>query len=369
MKLLTSAVQTALVCAALFTCVSNTLADDRHSVVYEGTDGIGQGKHIVFLASDHEYRSEESMPALAKILAKHHGFRCTVVFGIDSESGEIVAGSSDVGGLDALDDADLFVIFARFLDPPASEMDHLAKYLRKGGPVVGFRTATHSFKIPHDKPYGRFDWKYEGEDFPGGFGRQILGETWISHYGTNHVQSSRMSLKEEGESHPIGRGVNNMHVAAGGYFIDEDKLENATGLAMVQPLLSMKPDGEADPEKPAVVGAWTREYQFEGGPKGRVFATTNGASEDMLNDGFRRLSINGILWAAGMEDEITSDLNIDFVGEYRPSTFSHLGYRIGVKPADLAGFDSVILPGETNPESRYLKKQKQKTKKAQKSAE
>ena len=38
-------------------------------LVYEGTEGPGKGKHIVFLAGDHEYRSEESLPELARILA------------------------------------------------------------------------------------------------------------------------------------------------------------------------------------------------------------------------------------------------------------------------------------------------------------
>ena len=39
-------------------------------VVYRGTDGPGKGKHIVFLAGDHEYRSEETLPAIARLLAK-----------------------------------------------------------------------------------------------------------------------------------------------------------------------------------------------------------------------------------------------------------------------------------------------------------
>ena len=52
-------------------------------LVFEGTEGPGKGKHIVFLAGDHEYRSEESLPALARLLAKHHGFKCTVLFNID----------------------------------------------------------------------------------------------------------------------------------------------------------------------------------------------------------------------------------------------------------------------------------------------
>ena len=53
------------------------LASSLHaepSLVYEGTAGPGKGKHIVFLSGDHEYRSEETLPALARILAQHQGF-------------------------------------------------------------------------------------------------------------------------------------------------------------------------------------------------------------------------------------------------------------------------------------------------------
>ena len=68
-------------------------------LVFQGTDGPGKGKHLVFLAGDHEYRSEESLPALARLLAKHHGFKCTVLFNIDPATGEIVAGNSNMPGL------------------------------------------------------------------------------------------------------------------------------------------------------------------------------------------------------------------------------------------------------------------------------
>ena len=65
--------------------LSLTFAENLYAeaIVYQGTAEPGVGKHIVFLASDHEYRSEELSPALARILAKHHGFTCTVVFGTD----------------------------------------------------------------------------------------------------------------------------------------------------------------------------------------------------------------------------------------------------------------------------------------------
>ena len=51
-----------------------------NAVVYEGSSGPGRGKHIVFVAGDQEYRSEEALPMLARLLARHYGFKTTVFF-------------------------------------------------------------------------------------------------------------------------------------------------------------------------------------------------------------------------------------------------------------------------------------------------
>src|SRR3954462_10239019 len=64
-------------------------ADDKQFVVYEGKDGPGKGKHIVLISGDEEYRSEESMPMLGRLLAERHGFKCTVLFSVDPKTGEI----------------------------------------------------------------------------------------------------------------------------------------------------------------------------------------------------------------------------------------------------------------------------------------
>ena len=58
-------------------------------VVYQGGDGPGKGKHIVLVSGDEEYRSEEALPQLGKILAQRHGFKCTVLFAVDPATGTI----------------------------------------------------------------------------------------------------------------------------------------------------------------------------------------------------------------------------------------------------------------------------------------
>lgn len=296
----------------------------------------------MFLAGDHEYRSEEILPALARLLAKHYGFRCSVFITTDPKTGFIEPGSSNIAGLEALTTADLAVVALRFQDFPDAEMQHLADYLDRGGPVVGLRTATHAFQIKRpDATFRKFDW-HGVEGYPGGFGRQILGETWVSHYGKNHVQSSRFILEPAEASHPILRGVKDVHVQSGGY--TASPIEGSRVLAKGQILDGMTPEAPAAPDKTLQPVAWYRTYTGSSGRTGRVFTTTHGASEDLLNDGFRRLLVNAVLWAGGLERHIRADSPTALVGPYRPMTFSFGGYVKGIRPADMAGWDTPIPP-------------------------
>jgi type 1 glutamine amidotransferase len=327
------------------------------SIIYEGGPGPGEGKHIVFLASDHEYRSEESCPALARILAKRLGFTCTVVFGVDAD-GFIEAGSSRVTGLEALEKADLFVIFARFLNLPDDQMAHIVSYLDRGGPVVGLRTSSHAFKIPTNSQFAKYDFKSKTEGYENGFGHQILGNTWVGHYGTNHKQGTRITTVPEQRGNVVLTGVGETAFCHAGAYVGKPG-PDFTVLTMSQPLVTMEPDADPDTTKPPMPSTWTRHYTAKDGAKHRVFHSTQGASEDILDDNYRRLIINGILWAAGLEKEIKGDLDIAFVGPYRPGTFSFGGYARQVKPSELAGWDSPIMPDRPR-QGAEAKKEKKK---------
>jgi len=308
-------------------------------LVYEGASGPGHGKHIVFLAGDHEYRSEESLPALARILAKHQGFKCTVLFDIDPQ-GEIVAGEiPNMPGMEALDSADLAVVFLRFQNFPADQMKHFDDYLKRGGPVVGMRTATHAFNMPKEAAFAKYSFDYQGADYRLGFGHQVLGQTWVGHYGNNHQQSTRIAIVDAQKQHPILRGVSSIWVQAGGYV---GKPTDGEILTMAQPLNGMTPDSPADATKPPMPSEWTRSYRSASGKAGRVFTTLYGTSEDITNEGYRRMLVNGCFWTMGMEDAIKPDLNIAFVGAAKPNTFGGGAYARGIRPEMYAGFDSPI---------------------------
>src|SRR5512136_1838308 len=120
------------------------------AVVYQGKAGPGQGKHIVFLAGDEEYRSEEGLPMLAKILAARHGFKCTVAFSLNPADGTIDPLTlTNMPGMSALDSADLCVMGLRFRELPDPQMKHFADYLSAGKPIIALRTSTHAFKYDH----------------------------------------------------------------------------------------------------------------------------------------------------------------------------------------------------------------------------
>ncbi len=309
-------------------------------VVYEGGSGVGAGKHIVFVASDHEYRGEETCPALARILAKDYGFKCTVIFGTDPATGAILPGSSALRGLAVLKEADLMVLFMRFIDMPDEEMQHFVDYVDRGGPILGMRTSTHAFNIPPLKKFSAYDYRYPGQEFHLGFGRQVLGETWVTHYGTNHLQSSRLLIEDAAKDHPILRGVSDMHVKAGAY--TASPMPGSVSLAKAAVLNGMQPDSPEDTSKEHVTAVWTRTYTSKSGKEARIFTTTQGASQDILNDGFRRMLLNAHLWCLGMDDAIKAENPIAFVGPYHPTNFSFTLFRRGVKPADIAGFESPI---------------------------
>ena len=166
------------------------LASAKDWVVYEGKEGPGKGKHIVFLTGDEEYRSEEAGPMLAKILAERHGFKCTVLFAINPADGTITPTvTTNIPGLEALESADLCVINLRFRELPDDQMKHFVAYANSGKPMIALRTATHSFNYAKNKqsPYAKYS--FTNREWPGGFGQQVLGETWRARAASSTTSS------------------------------------------------------------------------------------------------------------------------------------------------------------------------------------
>lgn len=304
-------------------------------VVYEGKDGPGKGKHIVFVSGDEEYRSEEALPMLAKILAVHHGFRCTVLFAIDPETGTIdPQNQTNIPGLHHLETADLMVLFIRFRELPDEQMRYIVDYTDSGKPIMGMRTATHAFKYTRSRssPYAKYS--FRSEEFDGGYGRQVLGETWVSHHGRHGKESTRGVINEEMKDRSILKGVEDIWGPTDVYTV-RDLTGDAKVLVFGQVLVGMEPTDEPNLCKPTMPLAWIKTYTGEQGEASRVFCTMMGAAVDLKSEGLRRLLVNACYWCMGMEDRIPETSRIDCVGEYNPTFFGFGGHKKNVRPSDL----------------------------------
>lgn len=304
-------------------------------LVVEGKEGIGLGRHIVFVSGDEEYRSEESLPMLARILARRHGCKCTVLFAINRRTGEIDPNTLDnIPGLEALETADLMVICTRFRELPDAQMKFIDAYLESGKPVIGIRPAVVAFRNRKESRYFKYSSDYKGADYKDGFGQQVLGSTWISHHGRHGTESSRGMIVDGLKSHPILRGVENIWGPTDVYTIRAPIPQDGQVLVMGQVLQGMKGDDPSS-SKPMMPLAWTKTYPTAKG-NARVFMTTMGASQDFQNEGLRRMVVNACFWALGLEDKIPPTTNVEFVGTYNATPFGFGIFRKGITPAMLA---------------------------------
>ncbi|NND31070.1 MAG: hypothetical protein HKN76_00675 [Saprospiraceae bacterium] len=316
---------------------------------YSGTDQAS--KNIVLISGDEEYRSEEAMPQLAKILSTHHGFDCTVLFAQDPAEPGLINPNylHHIPGLDALDDADLMIIFTRFRELPHEQMQHIDNYLKSGKPVLGIRTATHAFNIKDStSTWVHYSNYYSGEDRPvwkDGFGRLVLGERWFSHHGHHKHQSTRGLIAPASSDFPITNGINDGDIWGStdvygvrlplpgdsqpiilgqvinrrGDFDENDIFygmrDTDDAVADVNPASK----NEYDPNDPMMPIAWTKSYQLPEGQPGKSFTSTIGSSSDLLNPGVRRLLVNAAFWLLG--EDVPEEANVNLVGKYQPSAY------------------------------------------------
>jgi hypothetical protein len=317
---------------------AHLVPDSPQWLNYHGTDGPGKGKLIVILAADQEYRSEQSMPMMAGILAKHHGFDCTVLFSLNDqgmvdptmpvspEKGkESEFKKHNVPGLEYLAKADLVIFFSRQLSLPEDQQKFIVNYLDSGKPIIGLRTGNHGFRGP--LPY-----RIDGKQVDMG---QILGGTFLGHHGEWHQDSTRGDIVPAMKDHPILTGVKDIWGLSDVYrtYKEGGSLpQGCTALVMGQPLIGRVQGGKDNPEKEALPVAWFKNWTTSEGKTARVFQSTMGSGKDLENPGLRRLIVNAVYWGLGMEDQITADSSVSYTSEYKPLVSGFEYEKLGVIP-------------------------------------
>lgn len=274
-------------------------------------------KHIVFVTGDEEYRSEESMPMLASILERD-GYRVSVCYALDSMGYIDPNNLHHIAGLEVLDSADLMVMFTRFRALPEEEAQYILDYAESGRPMVGFRTATHAFRYPDSS-----QWQWLNEEWP----TKVFGQKWITHHGhfadgDHHL--TEVSIARISNEHPILRGVEAFKAYSWLYHVTggQDSLYgDSKALLDGKALRSNHANNHALDRFPLDnVVAWTKSYTGKKGQKARVFFTTLGHPFDFKEESMRKLSLNGIRWALGHEDQIPREgSDAHFVGDYKPN--------------------------------------------------
>lgn len=328
-------------CLALLVSCGRALAhpvpESPQWLTYSGGEGPGKGKHIVLIAAEQEYRSEQSMPMLARILSTHHGFDCTVLFSVN-EKGEVdptlpvypekgkELKPHHIPGLEHLASADLVIFFHRLLTLPVGEREMIVKYLDSGKPIIAIRTANHGFHAP--LPY-----KINGKTVD--WGKDVLGGTFLSHHGRWHADSTRGTLVEAMKDHPILTGVTDIWGKSDVYRTYKEGAglpADCSTLVWGQPLTGRKHDDPPNLKLEPLPVAWFKNWQTSDGKTARVFHSTMGSGDDFESEGLRRMIINAAYWGMGMEAAISPARRVDYVGPYKPLESGFNYKELGVVP-------------------------------------
>jgi len=332
--------------ATLHLWIGMVLADAAESpswLTYPGDTGPGNGRRIVLIAADQEYRSEQSMPMLAKILSKHHGFDTTVLFAVN-ERGDVDPTmpvypekgmpfkEHHIPGLELLASADLVIFFPRLLTLPLSERELIVKYIDSGKPILSIRTGNHGF-------HAALPYKINGKQVR--WGEDVLGGTFMNHHGHWQADSTRGIIVSEQKEHPILIGVTEIWGNSDVYrtYKEGGKLPaSCTALVWGQPLMGRKQDDPPNPELEPLPVAWFKSWQTSQGKTARVFQSTMGSAHDFQSAGLRRLVINAVYWGMGMESAIRATRSVDIVGEYRPLESGFNYAELGVVPKPVSAY-------------------------------
>ncbi len=304
---------------------------------------IADETRVLFLTGDEEYRSEESMPMIAKILEREIGFETVIGYSLN-EKGEIDPNAAEsLTRMEELDDADLLVMFLRYRRPTKKQFQHFLDYIESGKPIVALRTSTHAFRFADGA--GLDHWGYQNDpkqihSLAGGESvRDLLGQTWVTHHG--HFDDgdnplTEVKIAEGAASHPILRGVEPFqayswlyHVQGGGDTIAGDPTILLEGKSLRS---QHEEKGNLDRYPLENPVAWTKSYGNK--PDSRVFTTTLGHPYDFKVESMRKLVLNGILWALGREGEIPAegvDASLDEPYEPNNSGFGEK-FKKGMRP-------------------------------------
>ncbi len=326
--------------SSVFFYVPKTMAETSENpqwLSYKGGEGPGKGKHVVLIAADQEYRSEQALPMLARILSTHHGFDTTVLFSVNDEGmvdptlatpkrgEEATSRKHIIPGLDQIAKADVLILFTRFMSLAEDQQKLIVDYFDSGKPIIALRSSNHGF-------WGQLPYKINDQQVTLS---QIFGGSFMNHHGEWSADSTRGDIVPEMKDHPIVKGVKDIWGLTDVYrtFPEGGKLpEGCTALVYGQPLIGRVQGGANNPEKEPLPVIWVKNWKTSTGKEARILHSTMGSGKDFENPGLRRIVVNGVYWGLNLEDKIKADSSVEYVGEYTPISSGFHYEKLGVVP-------------------------------------
>lgn len=210
---------------------------------------------IVLVSGEFEYKSAETLPVLKQKLEAQLGAKCVYLARPADPKAQTIA------GLEALDTADLAILFIRRMTLPEEQLAHFKKFAASGKPIIGLRTASHAFE----------NWKE--------WDREVLGGNYQNHH--NNKLATTVRVAPDAANHPILQGVAKQFASPGSLYRNSPLPPGATVLLM----------GSVE-GKPAEPVAWTRSHHGAA-----VFYTSLGHPGEFGTGPFDRLLLNAVKWA------------------------------------------------------------------------
>lgn len=248
-----------VLCAALGSTLLSSCTSEK-SLSFKDIDRPS----IVFITAEDEYNSAETFPVFASELEDKYNFDCKVLYGSAKRREGII-------GMEALEQAELVVLYVRRRALPVRQMKLLRKYLDSARPLIGLRTASHAFDTRGRAPKGCVEWK--------SFDHDVLGGNYHNHHKEKAVTT--VTVAAGAENHPILRDIKTPFESSGWLYMTSPLTESTTLLLV----------GSIPNQKPEPI-AWTNRYK-----DARIFYTSLGSLGDFNNENFRKLLVNAIFWA------------------------------------------------------------------------
>lgn len=232
--------------------------------------GKGPRPKVVFVIGENEYHTWETLPEFARSELEPRGVDCAFVHAPPRD------GSMDFAGYEVIPEADLLFISVRRRTPAGEMLAMIREHVAAGKPVVGIRTASHAFAAtPPDPDHAAWP----------EFDAEVLGGNYQGHYGNKPPDDppTRVRRVAAAAGHPVLRGV-----PAGWMEVTSHLYRNRGASGTIVPLMEGRVGGETTIEPVA----WVRQAEDR-----RVFYTSLGSRDDFRLPAFRRLLLNGTLWA------------------------------------------------------------------------